>query len=424
MNGEVFAGLILAAVNEVAGHQSEYFSSYAVQARPLDELGRLYKSHPTFAPYPQDRLTKALADGMEALQTRDILVLRGCKQQDAISGLLLDSIMDAFLASTGEISLKPLPINPLPLPELLHDRLALKVTPGGIEYALTGGQGAPLLIISTTGVSINIWSNLLSDRALDRRCLLVQSQSSPLLDGGTRNRATLWDDVAAIEAVLTSEAMTDVDILAWCDGARVAIELARRISGRVASLTLLSPTFHGAVDSKLYPSPFEDNLVEVSKLLGKDPANDHFLLEAIARSATGELARNSGDPRRRQNAVLRLPPRTYAQELLLPLSTAVYLQNYVYRLASDETYDVRSALAATRCPILLLTGTEDAVVNTSAARDVLKENGRDVVHVTIQGAGHHIHVLQYHYFRYVFDSFMRQAVPRDTARLKVEKLSG
>jgi pimeloyl-ACP methyl ester carboxylesterase len=331
--------------------------------------------------------------------------------------------MDALLASMGGIALKPLRIQASPVRELLHNQLSLRATPGGTSYALKSGRGTVLLIISTTGVSISIWSNLLCDGALSRPCLLVQSHCGPLFDGGTCHRSTLWNDVAAIKDVLTTEAPNDIDILAWCDGARVAIELARSIPERIASLTLLSPTFHGAVDSKLYPSPFEDNLNELRKLLSGDPGKDRFLLETIAKSVTGEPGSRSGDPRRRQNAVLRRPPHAYAHELLMPLSTVEYFRNYVDRLTSDESYDVRSALAAIQRPILLLTGTDDAVVNTTAARDVLRENGRNVSHVTIRGAGHHTQVLQYSYFRYVFDCFMASALPRATARLEVEKLS-
>ena len=92
------------------------------------------------------------------------------------------------------------------------------------------------------------------------------------------------------------------------------------------------------------------------------------------------------------------------------------------RAASDGAYPIKQALAEVLCPVVMLTGTHDAVVNTRAARDILASHGKNVLQVVSLGAGHHVHLLQYSYFRYVLDCFLSRVEPKRTMRLHVERL--
>jgi pimeloyl-ACP methyl ester carboxylesterase len=192
---------------------------------------------------------------------------------------------------------------------------------------------------------------------------------------------------------------------------------------RVSSLMLLAPTFHGAVDTKEYLSPFEDNLADVYRVLNKDPLLGRYLLDSLTRVPVGYLARLKHNPEKRANTILRLPPHAHTAKLFLPLSTVEYFRKYIDRVSSDEAYDLHKAIPEIRCPILLVTGTHDAAINTQAARDLLAHGGRDVLQVTVLGAGHHIHLLQYSYFRYVLNCFHSRIIPATTARLNVQRLT-
>jgi pimeloyl-ACP methyl ester carboxylesterase len=197
------------------------------------------------------------------------------------------------------------------------------------------------------------------------------------------------------------------------------------MSERVSSLTLVSPTFHGAVDPETYPSPFEDSLPAVYHLLDLDPARGHYMLRCLTQvTLATNLDSYREDSERRAGAVLRLPPREFAKDLFLPLSTVENFTNYMHRISADESYNLREAIGDIRCPILLLTGTHDAAINTKASRDILEEFGRDVIHATVLGAGHHIHLLQYSYFKYALECFLLHDSIERTARLKIDRLAG
>jgi pimeloyl-ACP methyl ester carboxylesterase len=235
----------------------------------------------------------------------------------------------------------------------------------------------------------------------------------------------LFEDVEDIRDVLVTSDLDQVDVVAWGYGGRTAIALARRLPEQVSSLLLVSPSFYGARAADKYPSPFEDFLVEAYEIARQDRVSAWSLIKGLPQlgmwnARTGSLP---SDSRRRVQSVLRLPPQACLTALFAPFACAEYFQNYVQRFQEDGLFDVAAALWEVRCPIVLVSGTHDAAVNTHLARDMLATYGSDVLQATLSGAGHHIQVLQYGYLRYLLDSLAARSAPVSTARLRVERLA-
>lgn len=420
---QLFAGLIEAAVAEITGRQTDYFSRFAVDIPPFDELIEKCLQQPAYSRCSEIECLKAIKTGMTLLQKYGVSVRERAAPQDAISQVLIESLMDAHSAARGDISLSPRKAARC-ASDSGSEHCTVNDTKEGISYVLQGRPGRALLLVSSTGVPLAAWAHLLEDPAINRRCLVVQSRSGPILEGGTPHRSCLWDDAADIKSALRELEVGELDVLGWCDGARVALEVARSLPEQVGSLMLLAPTFRGTVDGKTYPTPFEDNLFALSAMLGKDSEYDSYLLRSASQPSPVNLDDLKDNPQKRANAVLRLPPLVHIKKILMPLSTVEHFHNYVYRMTRDNVYDARAAVAEIRCPILLVTGTHDAAVNTQAARDVLMQSGRDVVSVTVSGAGHHIHLLQYPYLSYALRRFLTGGRPDNLARLSVERLAG
>jgi pimeloyl-ACP methyl ester carboxylesterase len=189
-------------------------------------------------------------------------------------------------------------------------------------------------------------------------------------------------------------------------------------------MTLVAPTFHGSDEVASYVSPFEDTLPNIRKMLAQDPERGRLFLQSVVQAAPSwDLSALKHEPEKCVKAVLSLPPQEFARELAIPLCTVQDFTNYMERAAIDKPYDISSALAEVRCPITLITGTHDAVTNTLAARDLLARCAKNVTHVTVLGAGHHIHLLQYGYFRYALDCALERITPVKTLRLYVEQLA-
>ena len=418
-----FAKLIEAATEEITGRYPDYFSYFGVEVESITGIARNFQSLPAFQRFCAADLELALVRGIQVLDGLHIPINIAGTEPDAISMVLLESILDAYAAVHGSIALNTPPVQAVSPPGFPNSRYAIEETSSGVCYLRSRGEGRPLLIISTTGAPLRVWSTLLNDPAFGRPCITVQSRAGSFLEGGTPNQSSLRQDVADIQDVLLANDVNEVDIVAWCNGSRTAIALAQNQPGRVASLMLVSPTFHGSMDADKYPSPFEDQLVDAYEIVNADADAGRSLINGFTEPGMTDPEQLPRSPDRRVNSVLRLPPRARAKDLLIPLSSIHYFKNYIGRVLSDETYDVRTALQEVRCRILLVTGTHDTAVNTQLARDLLSAHGRDVLQVTLSGAGHHIHLLQHSYFRYLLDQLAAGAPPIRTARLNVERLA-
>jgi pimeloyl-ACP methyl ester carboxylesterase len=420
-----FARLIEAATREIRGRFPGYFSQFHVEAPPLGALARNIQSLPAFGGFSAADLELALVRGLQVLDELQVRVSLDCDDSDDISMLVLHSILDAYAAAAGSIDLRAPQDDASKPVEPDRELYSLGQTRSGIPFAFAAGAGRPLLILSNTGVPLRIWANLINDMSFRRPWLIVPSRASSLVEGGMPNGSSLLQDVADIRDVLLWNNLNHVDVMAWGNGARTALALARELPKQVDSLMLMSPSFYGARSTQQYPSPFEDFLVEVYEIARQDAATGWALAGPLPEAALWHtraacLPRN---PQERAEAILRLPPQACLKDVFAPLSTIEYFVNYGERILTDAVYDVGAALREVRCPMVLLTGTNDAAVNTQLSRDLLSTYGRDVLHATLSGAGHHIQVLQYGYLRYLLDCLGRESEPESTARLRIARLA-
>lgn len=421
---ESFESLLRNALTEITGRHPEYFSHRTLDVPPLERLAQDFGRHSLLADLAADEIIQVMRDGLEYFSRQGVPVRRDCERTDQISSLLIRSALDAYAAVRGRIPLELSPSRELGTADVLCGRYRLEKMPESAPYMLGRGSGNTLLVISAIGLPLKLWLRLLDDRNLDRRCLIVQGRDGLLVEGGMPQPSSVWQDADGIKAAIYNEQLRKLDILAWCSGARTAVEIARTLPQHVASLTLLAPTFHGSDEVASYVSPFEDTLPNVHRMLSQDPERGRLFLQSVVQSAPAwDLSALKHEPEKCVKAVLSLPPRAFSRELALPLSTVQDFTNYMERAAADKPYDVSSALAEVRCPITLITGTHDAVTNTHAARDLLARSAKNVTHATVLGAGHHIHLLQYGYFRYVLECALEHTAPLKTLRLHVERLA-
>jgi pimeloyl-ACP methyl ester carboxylesterase len=419
MERNLFVGLIRAATEEITARHASYFE-FAEVAVP--ELARLRQHWTTtlFERFTTAELEAALIRGGQVLEDLGVPVRLDCEEPDSISIMLAQSILDAYAASTGFITLQAPPPE-RDLQRVLSDSYSVETSRNGNRFILAKHGGTPLLIVSAIGTPLRIWSKLLDDRSTGLRCLVVESRGTSLIDGGTPRASNLYEDAADIRQVLEENALAGVHVLAWCSGARTGIELARICPERIASLTLLSPSFHGALDAETYPSPFEDNLATVYSIVRENPEAGKALLNSLT---TPRPAAERSDPSEYAHEVLLSPPHAYVRSLLGFLSTIDQFHNYMERLSGDSAYDVHAAIAEATCPLYLVAGTHDAATNVHVARHLLTRSRASTPRIEICGGGHHLCLLQYSHFIYTLRSLICGSMPVSTARLSVESLAG
>lgn len=423
----LFHQLLDEAFSELTRRYPDYVSRFGFAFPPSDMLSVLRKRQPLLEPYSDGQLRDAGEEASRYLAGRGARCAPSEDMNDPLSLLMFDSIMDAFAAQEGLLRLSPGPRADRPISDTLAGGYDERSTRSGRRYFVRRGGTRPLVIVTALGIPIGVWSRLLGDQQHDFTIVVTETRCCGLLSGGMASDADLVRHSTDLAEVLEDEGLDEVDVLAWCNGGRIAIDLAARNPGRIRSLVLLSTTLRGAKDITAPPSAFEEKLQYLFSAILQQNALAKMMAKVLPNLVKqpnwDELAQ---DPRARAAALLRLPALEHAAVALIPMGTAEFFLNYARRTAADEAYPIEEALAAlarASLPILLITGDHDDIVSNDAILETLKRSSAAFTHAGIAGAGHYSHDLQYPYFKWMLGAFLAEgAVPVAAARVRVEKL--
>lgn len=424
----LFYELLDNGLSEVARREACYLQRFPLAFPPVERRVERYRSMALYESHPAEQIEQVTAETISYLAAQGMEIAEQNSEADAVALTLLDAGMDAFAAMRGDLALQPAK-RPIPsIVDVLATDYEEKHTGGGRRYFVRRQGSRPLLLINALGIPLTVWTQFLSDSSHDFQIILVESRCSDLATGGMQSDADLAVHADDIAAVLEAEQPGATDVLAWCNGGRIAIDLLCRYAHPVRSLVLLSTTMRGVGGLPSYPSPFEDNLQEVFRTVLGNQGMAEPLAKMLRRYAKApDWNALESDPVARAVALFRLPAQESSAALLSPMANGQFLLNYARRTAADEAYPIDAALAhlaARGLPVLLVTGDQDHVVSNDAICAVLRKFVGKAVHANVSGAGHYVHDLQYPYFRWLLRSFSATAtLPGNTARVATQEMA-
>ncbi len=421
---DLFHRLLDNTLDEIVQREPAYLSQFVVDvaspARAAEDLikNQIIRNHSA------SEVELALNEGLGYLTSRGVRISSENGKRDPVGDLLLRAIADAFSAAQGELPLEPCTLTHAPFAEVLEREYDQRKTSDGIRYFIRRRGTRPLLLITATGIPLVIWSQLLADELLDFRIVVVESRCADLIKGGIRQFAELPEDAEDISKVLDAECLSDVSLVGWCNGGRLAIETAARCATRIRSLMLVAPALSGFKGVPRTPSRFEASMKKVFTTLSQKPRLAGIYVNILQEQPLDWTT--LVDPEARASALFGLPPRDRSVALQSPMANVESLLNYGRRLASDAAHPVEEAFTRIEQPMMLITGNYDSQVNNNFILSVLRSRAwkTPVIHAGILGAGHYPHYLQYPYFGLLLQSFFLEGrSPAATARVQIETVS-
>jgi pimeloyl-ACP methyl ester carboxylesterase len=415
-----FHGLLDDALAEITRRDSSYFSRFDLVLPPLRKQVRRYLQHPLLASCSETAMEAALSSAIEHIRQSGVraTVLEVDGEGDPVATLLCDSIADAYAASLGRLRLSPAATAPDGnVAKGYEDRR----TVNGVRYLVRCAGTNPLLLINACGMSLSLWSRLMTDQSAPRRLIVAESPCTDLLQGGMRAADDLSADVGAIAAALDDAAIDQTDLLAWCSGARIAVEFAGRFPERVRSLSLVSPTLRGIEGVVPAGSSFEDNVNRIFEAVDRRP----YLAKAFADAFRSqfeftEWEKLANKPDQRAVTLFGLAAREQLPALIAPMVRPEFLVNYSRRVLLDQKHGIHASLVRLKMPVMLLLGDCDNRVNNAFTVAALRAWGVRFLQVRVKGAGHYLYDLQYQYFCSILSTFLAGASPTPSARVEVE----
>jgi pimeloyl-ACP methyl ester carboxylesterase len=413
-------------MSEVSRREPAFASVFPIAVSHQDMVPA-YRQHQLCNDLSAEEIKQTLDDGLTYLTKQWTKGEQASNEADPIAQFLCDSIIDARCAAMGLIALRPHSACSRSIEEVLAAQYSRRQTLEGVGYYVRNGGSRPLLLINATGTPITIWNQFLSDETHDFTIILPERRGSDLFRGGLQQYVDISADSADLSSILNAESLELFDILAWCHGARVALDLANSRSHQISSMVLLAPVSKGIHGITPNPSNFERDLQPLFEAVGADESLAPFLSTTIARQPPSpDWKRWTKAPATRAQTLFSMPSKALAADMMAPLADPQSFINMGHRVTSDERYPMDQALRKLEIRTMVIMGSDDNIVSNDVASLAIKKMCRKPVPVVvIGGSGHYMQDLQYHYFRWLMTEFLeKNQSPSTTARIRVEYLGG
>ncbi len=421
-----FYKLLDSTLAEVCRREPTYTSSFPISLPDAAKMALAYRQHPLCDKFHPETLEQALIEGLAYLCKSWTKSKQASNGDDPVTHFLCDTIIDAFCADQGLLALEPHHDFNRSIAEVFAQEYTQRQTREGLWYYVRNRGRDPLLLINATGAPIAIWRYFLADSSHDFKIIVPRRRGSDLFQGGLQKDVDIRTESADMASILESELLEETAVVAWCNGARVAIDLAAWQARQISSLVLIGPMLKGirGVTPKL--SGFERDLQPLLDAVTKEASLAPYLSKTIAQQPQSpDWGRLTSLPASRARALFGLPAKDYAWGTTVSLTEPSSFINIARRVASDEKYPMDQALAKLAARTMVIQGSHDQIVSNDLVSSAMKQIcGNSIIKATLKGSGHYIHDLQYHYFRLLLTEFLvnHQPPPR-TARILVEELS-
>ena len=422
----IFYQLLDNTMAEVCRREPAYTSAFPITVS-LEGMVPAYAQHPLTHKLPQGAVEQALDEGLAYIARSWAKAKQASSGTDPIAQFLCDCIVDAFCADQGLFALQPHNGFKRSIVDVLAADFSERRTPGDVGYYIRNQGTHPLLLINATGTSIEIWKQFLADSTHDFKIILPRRRGSDLFKGGLQQHVSIETDSSDLASILDAESLERADVLAWCNGARVAIDLGNRWPDQISSMVLLGPMLKGIPGVTPRPSNFERDLQPLLDFVCKEPALAPFFSKEILKQPTSpDWNRWVDAPASRAKALFALPAKEHANAMMAMLTNPESFINIARRVASDESYPMDQALEKLQTRTMVIMGADDSIVSNELVSSAVKQLCLNtILKVAVEGSGHYIQDLQYHYFRWLLTEFLENhRSPLKTARISVETLGG
>lgn len=416
--GVTFKKLLECMLSEITRREPVYLERFPVGKPDLAQLAVRYSGQPLCSEFSLHVLEAAFDEGLAFFAGARNNGNHETNADDPVIQCLCGSIVDAFCANQGVLDLRPSATPGEPVMQILTRLYFRRRTQTGLSYFVRRQGSKPLVLINPTGVPIYIWRSFLADPGHDFRIIVPERRGADLVVGGFNEFVDIETETADLVSILKAEMIDRINVVAWCNGARLGIDLAVNQPDRTASLILVSPSFKGIKDVPVGQSRFEEDIQLIFDVVASRPAQAAYFSTAISnQSKPPEWERLADDSSMRAQALFELPAREHANGILAPLMEPASFLNIARRVSSDESYPTNRALGDLATRTLVFMGSHDQIVNNMLIALAMQQHCRNsMTAATLRGAGHYIHDLQYHYFLPLLDRFIENRPIPATAR--------
>ena len=287
----------------------------------------------------------------------------------------------------------------------------IQTSDGILSYYVGGNGSVPILIINAYGQSLHFWTELFNLMRDDYRIYLWEIRGTSVVAGGMQGNFTVNDHVADALKILEAEDLEGCNVIGWCTGGKIALELASRAPGRVGRLICLTPSFKGTAGESM-DTNYEKSMEPICRAVDRNPAQarlvQEFMGSFFAGADTSDDKRGGGLGQNVRN-VLGMVNRNVRPLLVAPFVAESSIVHYSRQLLQFWAHDISALYDLVDAPIMVLSGERDDIADPRLAQKVVGKFANSVGFQVI-GGSHYIHKEHSRSVKRMLDAFLEKGL--------------
>lgn len=235
-----------------------------------------------------------------------------------------------------------------------------------------GGQGSQvLMIINAYGQSLYFWNNMARFLLDDYRVVAWEMRGTSCVAGGMNEAFEISRHIEDALTIIREENIQSLDIVGWCTGPKLAMEVYRHAPDKVRTLTFITPSFKNFPGMSHMDTPYEKNMEPVCRRSLDNPAVATTARRALSAVLSGKKSAAAEEMGTRVETILELMNESLRTLVVAPFVNDASLLSYAKQLLNFWDYDISALLPDIQIPVLLVTGEKDEIASPVLARHVI-----------------------------------------------------
>lgn len=255
-----------------------------------------------------------------------------------------------------------------------------------INFFVSEPKEKAIIIINALGLPINLWESFIMIMRQDYQIVIWETRCGDIEEGGMEAIISMDQHAYDIDAIIKEEQLNNVNVLGWCNGAKIGI-IAATINPNIKSLILFAPTFKGIQGIEPIDTKFEVQLDNLFDQVKKKPKNAGVLSQFFSKMATRKLALENLT----EADILGYNDEALNPKVFVPMANAEYLINYGARAIIDENYNIIPIIEQVTQKILFILGENDAAVSNELIEQVAGNFAKADI-ILLKGGSHYMHI--------------------------------
>lgn len=233
---------------------------------------------------------------------------------------------------------------------------------------MKAGCGPVIVLANAYGVQPRLWDGVIKALTPDYTVIIWELRGIENADKPNPDfEFTVTEHARDLNEILQAEQIESAHCVAWCSGAKVALEYQHNFPGKLKSISFVSGNFTPFAPQLHCQSEWDEKMLAATSLLLQNPAAAPFFHDAI-KTAIDAAMRGDTNIQGGRFGLLKMIRPEYISLMLAPMFNESTMVNYLAMINAYYRYDVSPLLAGLSIPLCFVWAEGDHISQPEQSR--------------------------------------------------------